>query len=89
MDGETDVLWYNLCSHKKDTSATKRTARKGGYLLLYLIVSLLCCHKFLKLVFLLLPHFLELLPLSLRKDRLYLFVGGADHFFEGVQFVLA
>ena len=62
---------------------------KGDTVLLYLIVSLFCRHKFLKLVFLLFPHFLELLPLSLRKDRFYLFVGGADHFFEGVQFFLA
>ena len=78
-----------LCDVTRRASTAKVTPREGEYLLLDLIVSLLCRRKFLKLVFLLLPHFLKLFPLRLREDRLYFFVGGADHFFEGVQFVLA
>ena len=86
---EKPLFFLATCVATGRRSAAGMTPREGGYLLLYLIVSLLCRHKFLKLVFLLLPHFLKLLPLSLREDRFYLFIGGADHFFECVQFVLA
>jgi hypothetical protein len=75
--------------HRKNASAAEMTPREGGHMQLYLIVSLFCRNEFLKLVFLLLAHFLELIPLSLREDRFYFFVGSADHFFKGVQFVLA
>jgi len=71
------------------TCVVIRKTREGRHLVLYLIVTLFCRDEFLELVFLLLSYFLKLLPLSLRKDRFYFFVGGADYFFEGVQFVLA
>lgn len=86
---EKPLLFLTTGVATRRRSASEMTPREGGYLLLYLIVSLLCRHKFLKLVFLLLPHFLKLFPLSLREDRFYLFIGGADHLFECVQFFLA
>lgn len=86
---EKPMFLLATCVVTGRTSAEVMTPRDKGVLLLYLIVSLLCRDKLLKLVFLLLPHFLKLFPLSLREDRFYLFVGGMDHFFECVQFVLA
>ena len=86
---EKPMFLVATCVVTERASAAEMTPREGGYLLLYLIVSLLCRHKFLKLVFLFLPHFLKLFPLSLREDRFYLFIGGADHLFECVQFFLA
>jgi hypothetical protein len=86
---EKPLFFLATCVATGRTSAAEMAPREGGCLLLYLIVSLLRRYKFLKLVFLLFPHFLKLFLLRLRKDRFYLLVGGADHFVECVQFILA
>ena len=62
---------------------------RGRDVLLRLLACSFIRDEFLKLVLLFLPHFLELLPLTLREDRSYLFVRRPYHLLKGVQLFLA